>query len=108
MRHLRLTRAEAAALMRPHGSLGEYLYTLFDNWLKIQAATVAQFVAPGTWVVWDKGVVAYALGMTRGNQVPRLKLQPDLSFAHPKTSRQITWLAEIDTQRFWHDFTPKN
>ena len=106
-RHLRLTRAEAAALMRPHGSLGEYLYSLFDNWLKTHAAIVEQFVAPDTWVVWDESVVAYALGMARGTQVQRPKLQPDLSFSHQKTSRQITWLTEIDTPRFWRDFTRK-
>jgi purine nucleosidase len=106
-RHLRLTRAEAAALMGPHGPLGEYLYSLFDNWLKTQAAIVNQFVGPDTWVVWDEGVVAYALGMARGNQVPRPKLQPDLSFSHQKTNQRITWLTGIDAPRFWHDFTRK-
>jgi len=106
-RHLRLTRAEAAALMRPHGPLGEYLYSLFDRWLKTQAAIVNQFVGPDTWVVWDESVVAYALGMARGNQVPRPKLQPDLFFSHQKTKQRITWLTEIDAPRFWHDFTQK-
>lgn len=106
-RHLRLTRADVAALMRPHGPLGEYLYSLFDNWLRTHAAIVNQFVGPDTWVVWDEGVVAYALGMARGDQVPRPKLQPDLSFSHQKTSRRITWLTEIDAPRFWRDFTQK-
>ena len=36
-RDLRLTRAEAAALMRSHGQIGEYLYSLFDQWLDQQA-----------------------------------------------------------------------
>lgn len=106
-RGLRLTRAEAAALMRPHGPVGEYLYSLFDDWLKKQAQIVALYVAPETWVVWDEVVVAYALGMARGNGVPRPKLKPDLSFSHPETSRRITWLTEIDTERFWRDFTQK-
>jgi inosine-uridine nucleoside N-ribohydrolase len=106
-RGLRLTRAEAGALMRAHGPVGEYLYSLLDDWLRKQATLVAQFVAPETWVVWDEVVVAYALGMARGNEVPRPQLQADLSFSHPETSRRITWLTEIDTDRVWLDFTKK-
>jgi inosine-uridine nucleoside N-ribohydrolase len=106
-RGLRLTRAEAAALMRPHGAVGEYLYSLFDDWLRRQATIVALYVAPETWVVWDEVVVAYALGMARGNEVPRPQLEADLSFSHPETSRRITWLTEIDTDRVWLDFTKK-
>ena len=106
-RGLRLTRAEAAALMRPHGAVGEYLYSLFDDWLRKQATIVALYVAPETWVVWDEVVVAYALGMARGNEVPRPQLQADLSFSHPETSRRMTWLTEIDTDRVWLDLTKK-
>jgi purine nucleosidase len=106
-RGLRLTRAEAGAFMRPHGPVGEYLYSLFDDWLRKQATLVAQFVAPETWVVWDEVVVAYALGMARGREVPRPQLEADLSFSHPETSRRITWLTEIDTDRVWLDFTKK-
>jgi purine nucleosidase len=106
-RGLRLTRAEAGALMRSHGFVGEYMYSILDDWLTRQAPLVAQFVAPETWVIWDEVVVAYALGMARGNEVPRPQLQPDLSFSHPETSRKITWLTEIETDRFWRDFTKK-
>jgi inosine-uridine nucleoside N-ribohydrolase len=106
-RGLRLTRAEAAALMRPRGSVGEYLYAILDDFLKKYESIVAQFVAPETWVVWDEVVVAYALGMARGNEVPRPKLQSDLSFSHPETNKRITWLTEIDTERVWLDFTQK-
>ena len=106
-RGLRLTRAEAGALMRSHGPEGEYLYSLFDDWLTKQAPLVAQLVAPETWVVWDEVVVAYALGMARGNEVPRPQLQSDLSFSHPDTDRRITWLTEIDTDRMWRDLTTK-
>jgi inosine-uridine nucleoside N-ribohydrolase len=106
-RGLRLTRAEAGALMRSHGPVGEYLYSVFDDWLTRQATLVARLVAPETWVVWDEAVVAYALGMARGNEVPRPQLRPDLSFSHPQTSRRITWLTEIETHRVWLDFTKK-
>jgi inosine-uridine nucleoside N-ribohydrolase len=106
-RGLRLTRAEAAALMRSHGPIGEYLYSLFDQWLEQQADLVAHVVAPATWVVWDEVVVAYVLGMTNGNEVPRPQLQSSLSFSHPETSRRITWLAQIDTEKVWRDFTEK-
>jgi purine nucleosidase len=106
-RGLRLTRTEAAGLMRSHGRLGEYLYTLFDRWVTQQAALVAQMVAPETWVVWDEVVVAYALGMAQGREVPRPRLQPTLAFVHPETPRRITWLTQVDTERVWDDFTRK-
>ena len=106
-RGLQLTRAAAGTLMRPHGPVGEYLYSLLDDWLTKQATLVAQLIAPETWVVWDEVVVAYALGMARGKEVPRPQLQSDLSFSHPETNRRITWLTEIDTSRVWLDFAKK-
>jgi purine nucleosidase len=106
-RGLRLTRTEAASLMKPHGPMGEYLYSILDDFMKKNPAIVAQFVAPDAWVVWDEVVVAYALGMAKGKKVARPKLQSDLSFSHPETKRQITWLTEIDTGRFWLDLTRK-
>ena len=106
-RGLQLTRAAGGALMRPHGPVGEYLYSLLDDWLTKQATLVAQLIAPETWVVWDEVVVAYALGMARGKEVPRPQLQSDLSFSHPETNRRITWLTEIDTSRVWLDFAKK-
>jgi hypothetical protein len=93
--------------MQPHGPVGNYLYSVIDDSLKKYPAIVAQYVAPETWVVWDEVVVAYALGMAKGNEVPRPKLKLDLSFSHPETSRRITWLTEIDTERFRLDFTRK-
>lgn len=39
--------------------------------------------------------------------MPRPELQADLSFSHPETTRRITWLTEIDTERVWQDFTKK-
>jgi inosine-uridine nucleoside N-ribohydrolase len=104
---LALTRSAAESLMSPHGELGEYLNSLFAGWLDVQAALVAQIVAPDTWVIWDEVVVAYALGMTRGEEVPRPRLQSDLSFAHEDTERRITWLTSIDTDKVWIDFTRK-
>src|SRR5262249_26124327 len=100
-RDLRLTRSAAAALMRSHGPVREYLYSLFDDWLKRMPAALLEQITGmrETWVVWDEVAVAYALGMARGNEVPRPQLQMDLSFSHPPTSRRITWLTDIDTQR---------
>ncbi len=106
-RGLRLTRSQAGALMRAHGPVGQYLFSLLDAWLTKQAPLVAQLVAPETWVIWDEVVVAYALGMARGREVPRPALQADLSFSHPETSRRLTWLTEVDTDRFWRDLTQK-
>lgn len=106
-RSLRLTRAEAATLMRSHGPVGEYLYSLFDQWLDQHPDLVARVVAPATWVVWDEVVIAYVLGMTSGNEVPRPQLKSSLSFSHPETSQRIMWLTKIDTEKVWRDFTAK-
>jgi len=104
---LKLTRAEGKALMTGRGPVGEYLYSQFTDWLDRSAQLVAKVVAPDTWVIWDEVVVAHVLGMTRGHEVPRPKLNPDLSFSHPDTGRRITWLTEIDAARVWRDFTQK-
>jgi len=106
-RGLKLTRAEGATLMRSHGPTGEYLYSQFDDWLTRQPKLVARVVAPETWAIWDEIVVAYALGLARGREVPRPQLQPDLSFSHPDTTKRITWLDEVDTEKLWRDFTRK-
>jgi len=106
-RGLKLTRGDAAAMMRSRGPTGEYLYSQFDDWLTREPKVVAKAVAPQTWVIWDEIVVAYALGLARGREVPRPQLQPDLSFSHPETMKRITWLDEIDTEQLWRDFTRK-
>ena len=62
-RGLKLTRGDAAAMMRSQGPTGEYLYSQFDDWLKREPEMIAQVVAPETWVIWDQIVVAYALGL---------------------------------------------
>jgi len=104
---LRLTRAEGKALMAARGPVGEYLYSQFTDWLDQRPELVARVVGPDTWAIWDEVVVAYVLGMTHGEEVPRPKLNPDLSFSHADTERRITWLTGIDTDRVWRDFTQK-
>ncbi len=106
-RDLRLTRAEAADLMSSRGAIGEYLYALFDDWLDRKPQLVARVAGPEAWVVWDEVVVAYALGLARGDEVPRPQLLPDMSFSHPETAKRITWLTRIDTEQVWDDFTRK-
>jgi len=104
---LKLTRHEAAALMRPHGETGEFLYGLYEDWLDSRRELVAQVVGPDTWVIWDEVAVAYLLGLAHGESVPRPRLEADLTFSHPETSERITWLKQIDTQKVWDDFTRK-
>jgi hypothetical protein len=106
-RNLRLTTAQAADVMRSHGPIGEYLYDLFDRWFTQNAALAAQMVSPGTWVIWDEVVVAYVLGLARGNVVPRPRLQLDFFFSHPQTSERITWIDHIDADELWRNFTTK-
>jgi inosine-uridine nucleoside N-ribohydrolase len=106
-RALRMTSRDAAALMRPHGAIGEYLFTMFDSWVATNPELVAKMVSPGTWVIWDEVVVAYVLGLAAGDDVARPRLEPDLSFSHPKTSERITWITQIESDRVWRDFTHK-
>src|SRR5438105_3813040 len=79
----------------------------FPNRAASSSLPLAPVVAPEAWVIWDEIVVAYALGLARGHEVPRPQLQPDLSFSHPDTMKRITWLDEIDTEQLWRDFTRK-
>jgi inosine-uridine nucleoside N-ribohydrolase len=104
---LRLTTAGAAGVMRAHGAIGEYLYGLVEGWLAGHADLAARMVAPGAWVIWDEVVVAYALGLARGDDVARPALEPDLFFSHPRTAGRITWITEVDTNRLWDDFAKK-
>jgi purine nucleosidase len=106
-RSLRLTRPEAARVTRSHGALGEYLYALFDQWLAGNSALAAQMVSPGAWVIWDEVVVAYVLGLARGEGVARPRLQADFFFSHPKTTERITWITRIDADQLWRDFGRK-
>lgn len=104
---LALTRSEAAALISSHGPVGDYLYSLFADWLDRQAPLVEQIVAPDTWVIWDEVVVAYVLGMVQGEDVARPSLNADLSFSHDETDRRMVWITSIDTARVWSDFTQR-
>jgi inosine-uridine nucleoside N-ribohydrolase len=106
-RGLHMTSPEAAALMRPHGAIGEYLFSLFDRWLAANSELVARMVSPGTWVIWDEVVVAYSIGLATGADLARPRLEPDLSFSHPATSGRITWITRIESDRVWRDFTRK-
>ncbi len=104
---LRLTASEAAAVMRPHGETGEYLYQLFDSWLTRNAELAARMVAPGAWAIWDEIVVAYVLRLAQGEQMVRPQLQPDFFFVHPRTRERITWIRQLDAEGLWRDFGRK-
>jgi len=106
-RSLRLTRTQAAAVMRAHGATGEYLYALFDEWLTRNAGLAGQVVAPGEWVVWDEVTVAYVLGLARGQDVPRPQLPSGFLFSHPRTEARITWIDHVDSDGLWRDFGRK-
>jgi len=106
-RTLRLSGDDADRLLRPHGPIGEYLATMYREWLERQAALAASVVGPGQWVVWDEVVVAHLLGLTRGERLPRPGLGADLRFQPAATDRTLTWLREIDSAALWRDLTRK-
>jgi len=106
-RSLKLTTAGAAARVRMHGAAGEYLYELFDRWLAGNAELAAKMVAPGEWAIWDEVVVAYALGLARGEMVERPRLLAGFLFSHPPTADRITWMTRIDADQLWRDLARK-
>jgi len=107
LRTLRLSGAEVERLVRPHGPVGEFLASIYRDWLDRQAALAAAVVGPGEWVVWDEVVVAHCLGLTRGESMPRPMLDSDLRFRPGATDRKLTWLREVDSSALWRDLTRK-
>jgi inosine-uridine nucleoside N-ribohydrolase len=106
-RSLRMTPAGAAARVRSHGATGEYLYELFDRWLNGHAELASTMVGPGEWAIWDEVVVAYVLGLARGEIVARPQLLANFVFSHPRTDERITWLTRIDADHLWRDLARK-
>ena len=99
-RGLKLTRAEAAALMRSRGPTGEYLYSLFDDWLTREPKLVAQVVAPK---LGSSGMRSSWL--TRSVSCADTRFHA-LSCSQTCRSLIRTWLDEV-RQQFWRDFTRK-
>ena len=95
-RDLKLTRAEAATLMRSHGPTGEYLYSLFDDWLTREPKLVAQVVAPEAWAIWDEIVVAYVLGFGADTRFHALSCsQTCRSLIRTRRSESPGWMRSI-------------
>jgi inosine-uridine nucleoside N-ribohydrolase len=106
-RSLTLTKSGAAARVRIHGAAGEYLYELFDRWLTGNAELAAKMVGAGEWAIWDEVVVAYVLGLARGDIVERPRLLSGFLFSHPRTAERITWITRVDADQLWRDLARK-
>lgn len=103
-RHLRLDLAQARQLTAGKGPTGDFLYGIFEKWLRENPELAARQAGPKEWVLWDLVAPAHLLGMTRQKSVPRPKLNADLSFSHSPTRRTVGWITGIEERRLWADF----
>jgi len=106
-RGLAVTYEEAREKLSNRGPLSQWLWHEYQAWYyqHVKPLRKPDFSKP--WVIWDNVVLAYLLGMTKQEIYARPVLQPDMKFGHPATDRRITWITEIDSQRFWTDFYDK-
>ena len=78
-----MTSERAHAILDPAGEPGTYLAGLLDQWLATHPDIVTALTGNAkTLAVWDEDevTVAYLLGMTYTEQIPRPKLKPTLAF----------------------------
>ena len=106
-RDLALSFEGAKKLISGHGSVGAWLWDQYQAWYFrfVKPLRVDDFSKP--WVIWDTVVLAYELGMTTQNTIPRPRLADNLSFEQVKTDKKITWITSIDSSRMWPDFLAK-
>jgi purine nucleosidase len=103
-RDLALSFDGAKKLISGHGPVGAWLWEEYQAWYFrfVKPLRVDDFSKP--WVIWDTIVLAYELGMTKQDTIPRLRLADNLSFEQLKTDKTITWITEVDSARMWADF----
>jgi purine nucleosidase len=102
--YLALTPAQAQALVADHGPLGAWLWEEYQDWYyrNVKPLRVDDLSKP--WVIWDIITAAYVEGMATGETKPRPRLRDDMTFDHPATRENITWITTVDSKRLWADF----
>lgn len=105
--HLRMDVGRARQVTNGAGPLGDFLYGLFEKFVRENPALAAREAGPNQWVLWDVVTPAFLLGVTQSREVPRPRLNADLSFFHLQTARRIRWITSIDSDRVWSDFSQK-
>jgi inosine-uridine nucleoside N-ribohydrolase len=105
--YLALTPAQAQALVANHGPLGAWLWEEYQDWYyrNVKPLRVDDLSKP--WIIWDIITAAYVEGMASGETKPRPRLRDDMTFDHPSTRENITWITSVDSKRLWADFVDR-
>ncbi len=101
---LSLTFDQARALIATHGAIGGWLWEEFQAYYyrSVKPLRVNDFSKP--WVIWDNITLAYVLGMTTQQTLPRPRMRDDMTFEQVKTDQTITWITDVDEQKMWTEF----
>jgi len=105
--YLALTPAQAQALVADHGPLGAWLWEQYQDWYyrNVKPLRVDDLSKP--WIIWDIITAAYVEGMASGETKPRPRLRDNMTFDHPATGENITWITSVDSRRLWADFVDR-
>ena len=101
---LSVTLDQAREMLAKRGAIGAWLWEEYQAWYfrYVKPLRVNDFSKP--WVIWDNITLAYVLGMTTQDTLPRPRLRDDMTFEKVKTDRIVTWITDVDEQRMWADF----
>ena len=101
---LSLTFDQARQMLAKRGAIGAWLWEEYQAWYfrYVKPLRVNDFSKP--WVIWDNITLAYVLGMTTQDTLPRPRLRDDMTFEKVKTDQTVTWITDVDEQRMWADF----
>lgn len=104
---LGLNFAQARDIVAARGPIGGWLWDEYQDWYFRHVKPIRKNDFSKPWIIWDTITLAYTLGMTQQNQVPRPVLRDNMKFDHPETADTITWITGLDSKRMWTDFVEK-
>jgi purine nucleosidase len=103
MRDLQLSKDECRQLLGDNGPVGEYLIDLHRSFVDENPDMAVEATGKAdTWPIWDEVTLAYLLGDTQTEDLPRPVLKNEGGF-DPATSAPgtVRWVTRIDADRLW-------
>lgn len=106
MRDLQLSKDQCRTLLGDKGPVGEYLIGLHQSFVDENPDMAIEATGkPDTWPIWDEVTLAYLLGDTQTEDLPRPVLQDKGGFAPGQTAPgNVRWVTRIDADRLWRRF----
>jgi purine nucleosidase len=101
---LSLTFDQAREMLAKRGAIGAWLWEEFQAYYyrSVKPIRVNDFSKP--WVIWDNITLAYVLGMTTQQTLPRPRMRDDMTFEQMATERTVTWITDVDEETMWREF----